>query len=242
VTGVINTIAGSGTLLTLPFFLFAGLPTHIANGTNRVGILGQSAASVWVMRKGIFAQSPSPWFVLLPTVPAGVAGAYVASILPNEVLSGVTGLFLLLLIYPILGNSATWLRQNAESPDYQRKGLLIPLLAVIGFYAGFIQMGSGIFLLTVLVLVGRRPLAHANMLKNLIAFCINLPVLFVYLLQGQVHWEMGLLVLVGQGIGGGIAAKYIENNPKANKITRYLLIGMLLLSAAKLFYDFFTRG
>ncbi len=240
VTGIINTMAGSGSLLTLPFFMFTGLPATIANGTNRVGIVGQSAMTVFVMRRNLRAQAPSPWVPVIPAVIGGILGAYTASIMPPDVLKGIIGFVLLLLLFPILTNSEKWLRHETPHEDYLRKPLLMVLMAVIGFYAGFIQAGSGIFMLTALVLVGGRPLKHANLLKNLITLCINIPALAVYLIQGQVSWPIGLLVLIGQTLGGWIAAKFIGNNPKANTVTRYLLIFMLVLSATKMIYDLFA--
>ncbi len=238
-TGIINTMAGSGSLLTLPFFMFSGLPSTVANGTNRVGILGQSSMTVYVMRQNLREKAPSPWIVLIPSVIGGILGAYVASVMPPDVLKGIIGFVLLLLIFPILSNSEKWLRPDSPHEDFLRKPLLVGLMAVIGFYAGFIQAGSGIFMLTALVLIGGRPLKHANLLKNLITLCINIPAFFVYLIQGQVSWPIGLLVLVGQTLGGWLAAKYIGNNPKANAVTRYLIIFMLVLSASKMIWDFF---
>lgn len=240
VTGIINTMAGSGSLLTLPFFMFSGLPATVANGTNRVGILGQSTVTIFVMRDKLRAQGPSPWLVVIPSVISGILGAYVASIMPPDVLKGIIGIVLLLLIVPILTNSEKWLRRDTPHDDYLRKPLLIFLMSIIGFYAGFIQAGSGIFMLTVLVLIGGRPLQHANFLKNLITLCINIPAFAVYLYQGQVSWAIGLMVLLGQSLGGWVAAKFIGNNSKANIWTRYLLIFMLVLSASKMIWDYFS--
>ena len=237
-TGIINTMAGSGSLLTLPFFMFTGLPATVANGTNRIGIIGQSAMTVGVMRRSLRDNAPSPWPIVVPSVIGGIAGACIASITPPDVLKGIIGIILLLLIIPILTNSEKWLRSETPHADYLRKPLLMVLMVFIGFYAGFIQAGSGIFMLTVLVLIGGRPLKHANLLKNLVTLCINSFAFVIYWLQGQVSWPIGLLVLSGQALGGWVAAKYIGKNEKANAVTRYMLIFMLLLSAAKMIYDF----
>ncbi len=238
VTGIINTLAGSGSLLTLPFFLFTGLPATIANGTNRVGILGQTVMSTTGMRKQFQEKNPSPWIIVVPAVLSGIAGAWFASTRDPEVLKGIMGGFLILMVIPILTNTEKWLRAESTHEDFQRKPLLIFLFTLIGFYCGFIQMGAGIFMITALVLVGGRPLKHANMLKNLINLGINLPAFAIFVWQGQVSWPIGLAVMSGQALGGWIAAKFIENNAKANAFTRYLLIFVLIASAAKMIYDY----
>jgi uncharacterized protein len=237
VTGVINTLAGSGSLLTLPFFIFAGLPATVANGTNRLGILGQSVMSTTGLRKQFQEKNPSPWILAIPAILSGMGGAWFASTRDPEVLKGIMGGVMLLMVVPVLTNTSKWLREQGEHDDYLRKPLLIFLFVVIGFYCGFIQVGSGIFMLTALVLVGGRPLRHANMLKNLINLGINVPAFIIYIIQGQIAWPIGLAMMAGQGLGGWLAAKFIESSPKANAWTRYLLIFTLLLSAGKMLWD-----
>ena len=240
-TGIINTISGSGSLLTLPFFIFAGLPATVANGTNRLGILGQSSISTVVLRKQFSQHSPSPWVVIVPAVIASGFGAYTASLTDPDVLKGITGLLLILLIGPVMSNSQKWLRPANESGDYKRKPLLVFLFVLIGFYGGFIQAGAGIFMLAALVLIGGCSLKHANLLKNLTTLCFNIPAFAIFLWQGQVSWLIGLTMMSGQIVGAWIAAKFISDNPQANIWTRYLLIIMLLVSAAKLIWDFLNE-
>ena len=100
--GVVNTLAGGGSLLTVPLLTFAGLPADVANGTNRVGILIQNSVASWgFWREGVpgFAQAAP---LVVPVVAGAVCGAYGISQLPADSFQRAFGVVMLLLLVPTL--------------------------------------------------------------------------------------------------------------------------------------------
>lgn len=233
-TGFINTLAGSGTLLTLPFFIFLGLPADVANGTNRLGVFAQTLTSSFVLRRQLRHSLKGAWVLILPAVGGAGLGAYIASIVDKEVLEGVIAAVMLLLIYPTVRNTDKWMRTETEAGEYRNKPLLAMIFFVLGVYGGFIQAGTGIFILISIVLVAGRNLTHANVLKNLIVFLFTIPALTIFILQGQVMWEIGIVVMTAQSIGAWFAARFLSKSSKANVMVRYLLILMLVVGAVSM--------
>ncbi len=110
--GIINTLAGSGSLLTLPALLFLGLPAHLANGTNRVGILAQTfVGALTLYRKGHIKVGYDAWYIV-PTILGSGLGAWIALEIPEATMRTVIGVVMLLLLVVILFNYSELLRPD----------------------------------------------------------------------------------------------------------------------------------
>lgn len=229
-TGFVNTLAGSGTLLIAPFFIFLGLPADVANGTNRLGIFAQTMVGSWMLKRQSTLSLKGSEILIIPSIIGSAAGAMVASHLDPKFLEGVIAVVMLLMIYPILYNSDQWMRAENATEEFHRKPLLIFIFTILGFYGGFIQAGAGIFILSAVVLIAKRSLAYANVLKNLIIFLFTIPALAIYIYYDQVNWEIGLVVMVAQSAGAWFAARFIGSSPWANQVVRYMLIAILAVS------------
>lgn len=235
VAGVINTLAGNGSAITLFLLMSFGLPANIANGTNRIGILFQS-----IIATRAFAKSErfkplikESWWIIALAVPGGIAGALFASIIDKDSLKTIIGTLMVLMFFIILIKPKRWLRETDY--DENRKTLLNFILFVaIGFYAGFIQMGMGLFFLAIMVLGAKYSLVDANILKIVITLLVTIPALAIYIYQGQVSWQHGLALAVGQSLGAWFAANFAINHPKANIWIHRLLIIMVLVAVIKL--------
>ncbi|MFM2376031.1 MAG: hypothetical protein RLZZ165_1128 [Bacteroidota bacterium] len=228
--GFINTLAGSGTLLITPFFIFLGLPADVANGTNRLGILAQTMVGSFMLRRQSHTSLKGAEVLILPSMVGSIGGAYLASHLDPKFLEVVIAVVMLLMIFPIARNSAQWMRSENATEEFHRKPLLVLIFFVLGFYGGFIQAGAGIFIMSAIVLIAQRSLRYANVLKNLIIFLFTLPALAIYIYYDQVHWPIGLLVMAAQSVGAGLAVRFLGRSPNANLVVRYLLIGILAVS------------
>ena len=237
-TGFINTLAGSGSLLILPFLIFMGLPATDANATNRVGVLIQTFVSSFAFRQKIIEQFGEIWPMLLSgTIGAGFGASLASAMSPSTmkiVIACVMGIMLLL----VSTNTKKWLRQSDEMPELGKRLAMTILFVAVGFYGGFIQAGVGIFILATLVLLSGFSLQQANVFKNLFTFLITIPAIFIFAIKGQIHWEAGLVLAAGQAVGAWIAAKFASESPKAAKYTHRLLITMLVLSSLKLIWDY----
>jgi len=233
--GFINTLAGSGSIITLPLLIFLGLPANVANGTNRLGALLQTAVSVVTfIKRGKFDLSGSFWLIL-PAVIGSLVGAYIAVDLDVKTMTYTIGAVMVLLLPFILTNRDQWLRKETIEKKAFNKGAIAFIFAAIGVYGGFVQSGVGIFLLSAMVLFANYALVQANVLKNVIVLCYTIPTFFIFMANDQINWELGLLVASGQMIGSWVAARFAMEHSGANKWIRYLLVFMILISAFELF-------
>ena len=122
--------------------------------------------------------------------------------------------------------------------SFKARKLLPLIFGFIGFYAGFIQAGAGIFMLVILHAVWGKSFSELNPLKVFVIFLINIIALIGYALVDQVNWELGISLGVGQVLGAliGVRLNNLKNN--IEPIIRCLLLGLILISIAK-FWNLF---
>ncbi|HMV72649.1 MAG TPA: sulfite exporter TauE/SafE family protein [Pseudomonadales bacterium] len=193
VAGVINTLAGGGSNLTLPALMVLGLPADVANATNRVGVLLQSVAGV----HGFHRYGKLAWHdagaVLLPTLLGGLVGAIVATALPVALLkplllTAMVGMSLLILVRPA---TVAPPEGTEPLPLRGRPGAWVALFAT-GIYGGFVQAGVGFVLIAALAGTLRYDLVRSNALKMLCTGAFTLVALLVFIGNGLVAWLPGL--------------------------------------------------
>jgi uncharacterized membrane protein YfcA len=235
VAGIINTLAGSGSLVTLPMLVALGLPSNVANATNRVGVVVQNIVGVATFqRSGKLNLSNSGWLVAA-SLPGGVAGALVAAQLGEAQMDLVIGVVMLVMLFVILYEPEKWLRQQSAVQEGRPSVWTLLIFVAIGFYGGFIQAGVGVFILSALVLGLNYSLAHANAVKLMIVLVITAAAILVFANQNLIHWGFGLLMAVGQSIGAWLAARFAVTAKDANLWTRRLLIAIIVISIVQFF-------
>lgn len=202
IAGVINTLAGGGSAITVPALILLGVPGTMANATNRVSVFFQCLSGVRVYAKkgvldrGRFLQT------LWPTLGGGFAGAWAASIIPNRIFEplvfGVMLLFSLYLAFKKKGGRGS----SASDGDGAPLGALNwGLLFSAGFYGGFIQTGVGIYLLFVLFGAIGFDLNRANALKMALVLPFTVVALAIFIVNDLVLWAPGLAVAAGSALG-----------------------------------------
>ena len=137
---------------------------------------------------------------------------------------------MLMLLITLITNPKKW----AGATDLQKSHKTIAnwlWIFAIAIYAGFLQMGIGIMILAVLVLVAKYSLRDANIIKLMLAVILVLPAFIVFLINSEIQWVEGITLAIGQGIGGYIGARHILFLPKANLIIKWLLIVILTVSS-----------
>ncbi|MEZ4557928.1 MAG: sulfite exporter TauE/SafE family protein [Caldilineaceae bacterium] len=233
--GIINTLAGSGSLVTLPMLIFLGLPANVANGTNRVGVIMQNIVGITTyQRAGALDVQGSMWYTAAAVL-GSLVGARIAVDLNEQMMNMAIGVVMIIMLVVILSNPKRWLREKSEVAEGRPGVLMLGLFFVIGIYGGFIQAGVGIFLLAALVMGVGYTLTHANAIKLVIVLALSLAAIAVFIINGQVNWWFGLLMAVGQSIGAWLAARFAVNYPNSNVWVRRLLIFIIIVSALKLF-------
>ena len=228
VAGVLNTLAGSGSIITLSLLSFLGLPAHIANGTNRIGLFVQSSASSFkFFKQGELSLKGKFWLFIL-TLLGAVLGVFTATILDVESFELAVGGVFFVLFWVVLFKPQKYIKNSDKVSFY-----LPVIFSVIGFYAGFIQAGAGVFMLALMHAGWGKNFTEFNPLKVFIILLINVLALIGYSLVGQVNWGYGLLLAIGQ-IGGALVGVRLNNLKKnVEPIIRILLLVLILVSVAK---------
>jgi di/tricarboxylate transporter/uncharacterized membrane protein YfcA len=232
--GVVNTLAGGGSVFTLSVLIFFGMPIGLANGTNRLGILAQNFAGAYAFHQnGLLRLKGSLRFVL-PALAGAVVGALAAVDIDQDVMEVVIGLLMTGVLFLVLFNPKHKYRIGSQA---QRLPAWLNALIffAIGFYGGFVQAGIGIVILVALFRGANFTLMRGNALKMLIIFLYTLPVCAIFAFNGQISWGPAIVLALGQMAGTWFTERYAVRHPKANIWVRWVLIAMIAVSILKSF-------
>ena len=230
--GFINTLAGSGSLITLPLLIFMGIPANVANGTNRVGVLFQNIVSVESFRRQKMLDFRGGLILSVPAIIGSVIGARIAVDLDEARMEQAIGVLMVVMLVVILLRPKRWLQGELEKMGERPSIFQLVIFFFIGMYGGFLQAGVGIFLLAGLVLGIGYDLVRANAVKVLVVLAFTVSALVVFMLNDQVDWGIGLLLAVGNSLGAWAAARMAVE--RGANFVRWLLIAVVAISAANL--------
>ena len=230
--GVINTLAGSGSLITLPLLMFMGLPPAVANGTNRIGVIVQNivATGNFIQQKEL--QPKKEWSLIIPTLFGSLLGALIAIEIKEDILNYFIGGLLVVMFFVILLKPTAWIKGQAGQVKTAKSRVVNSIIFFfIGVYGGFIQAGVGLFLLAGLVLGAGYNLIRANAVKVLMVLSFTLVALIVFISAGQIVWMYGLLLAAGNAVGAWFASRNASRIGAKN--IRYILLTIVLFSGLK---------
>ena len=235
VAGIINTLAGGGSLLTLPMLIFLGLPPSIANGTNRIAILIQNFfSSAGFKSKGITTFPFSIWMGISALIGA-VVGAYFGAIyFKDEIFNKILAIVMILVVIYMLFKPKTNLAIDYEKIEGKYFWYLIIAFFFIGIYGGFIQAGTGIFIILALNGIGKISLVKSNAIKAVVVILYTLAALAIYAYNDKINYAIGFTLAIGNSAGAWFASRYSVK--KGDELVRWFLIVMVSAMAVKLFF------
>lgn len=229
VCGWINTLAGSGSLVTLPVLLAMGLPANVANGTNRIAIVLQNAVAVTGFQQKRVLDTRGGLLLSVPTALGAVVGAHIALNLDEQMMRRTIGALMVVMLIVVLVEPKRWLEGRPEGVSRALDWKRALLFFAIGVYGGFIQAGIGIFLLAGLVLGVGYDLVRGNAVKVLIVLAQSVVALLVFGLNGQVIWEIGILMGLGTMPGAWVGAHMAVK--RGAVFVRWVLVTVVVVSA-----------
>jgi hypothetical protein len=232
IAGFINTLAGSGSLVTLPLLIFIGLPVTIANGTNRIAILLQNIAGIKSFNKKKMLDTRGVIYLGIPAVFGSIIGANIAVSLNEDLMRRAIGVIMVVMLFIILLRPKHWLTGELIEIGNRPTLLNILIFFIIGIYGGFIQAGVGIFLLAGLVLGVGYDLVRANAVKVGIVLFFTFFALAVFVAKDQVNWTIGFILAIGNMLGAWIGAKIAVE--RGAEWVRRLLVLVVIISALNL--------
>jgi uncharacterized membrane protein YfcA len=232
--GFVNTMAGGGSMLTLPSLMLLGLPADLANGTNRLCIVSQSVSGVYGFHRAgqLDLRHIAP--VLAPTILGSLVGAQVAAIAPREVLKpALLGTMLVMATVFALRPKAV-AGEKGETPRTLRErpagffGLF-----VAGLYGGFVQAGVGFVLLSVLGGMLRYDLVRANALKLACTLVFGVVALGVFVWHDQIVWLPAVVLAVSTVIGSLVGVRFALKVKQG--ILRWIIFGCVVATCLAAF-------
>ena len=235
IAGFINTLAGSGSLLTLPLLMFLGLPPNVANGTNRIAILLQNIVGVSSFKQQKVLDFKDGIKIGIPAVIGSLIGARIAVNVNDAIMEKAIGGLLILMFFLIILKPNRWLKGHEDQPPAKLIWQVI-IFFFIGVYGGFIQAGVGFFLLGGLVLGAGFELVKANALKVFIVFLYTPFALAIFIINGDVNYVFGFILAIGNMMGAFFGARVAVK--WGAKAVRYFLLLALAFASLKLLIGF----
>ncbi len=233
VAGFINTFAGGGSLISLPFMMFLGLPANVANGTQRIAIFFQNiVGTASFKQQKVFNFKEGIWYSI-PTIFGAIIGASIAVEINEEIMKNIIGALLIFMFFFVILKPDLWLKSKSEFIKTKPTFIQVITLFFVGLYGGFIQAGVGFFLIAALVLGVGFDLVKANAIKLFIVLLYTLFALSIFIFEGLVNYKFGVILAIGNMTGTFIASRYAVN--WGPKFVRYILIIVLLGVSLQIF-------
>lgn len=211
--GTINTIVGSGSLITFPTLIALGYPPLLANVSNNIGLVPGSLSGAYGYRRELSGQAGR----LRTLVPASAVGALAGStlllVLPSDAFDKVVIVLIVLALVLVIAGPTISRRVAArrEAGGHSHEAVtpaLFGLVAAAGVYGGYFGAAQGIILTAVLGIFLNDHLQRLNACKNVLALTVNTVAAVVFIASTAVDWKVVGCIAVGSTIGGQIGAKY----------------------------------
>lgn len=207
--GAVNTIVGSGSLLTFPTLVALGFSPLVANVTNTVGIVPGSISGAIGYRRELEGQRPRALRLGLFSLAGGLAGAVLLLTIPGSFQAVVPWLVLLavgmVIVQPRL---ARWMASRGRQPSAEHGGYLLWAgIFATGVYGGYFGAAQGVLLIGMLGLAIDEHVQRLNALKNVLAAIVNGVAAILFMIYGPVSWGAALILAGGSIVGGQIGAR-----------------------------------
>jgi len=235
--GTINTVVGSGTLITFPTLLAFGVPPVTANVSNNLGLVPGSMAGAWGYRRELSGQRSRVLRLASASIVGALAGAVLLLTLPPGAFEAIVpvliGLGVLLVIFqPRLSG---WVARRAErrgtTLDHHGAWWVWPAVLLAGVYGGYFGAAQGVLLMAILGIGVAETLQRSNATKNVLAAFVNGVAGLLFALVADVDWGIAGLIGIGSVLGGLIGASVGRRLPPLALRVVIVLVGVAALTA-----------
>jgi uncharacterized membrane protein YfcA len=231
--GTINTVVGSGTLITFPVLLAVGYPPVLANVSNTVGLVPGSVSGAIGYRAELAGQRRRLVRLGSASVIGAVLGAAALLLAPESAFQAVVPALIalacvLVVVQPRLSG---WLARRGRAPAGNGGPLLYAGVLGAGVYGGYFGAAQGVLLIALLGLLLDEDLQRVNAAKNVLAGLVNLVAAVVFIAVTDVAWEAAGLVALGAVVGGQVGAKIGRRVPPPVLRGLVVLVGVVAIVA-----------
>ncbi|MEU0938912.1 sulfite exporter TauE/SafE family protein [Embleya sp. NPDC005971] len=230
--GTVNTVVGSGSLLTFPVLLALGYPPVVANVSNTIGLTPGSISGALGYRRELAAQSARLLPLSVAAVLGGVSGGLLLLGLPPGAFRAVVPA--LVLLAALLMAAQPWLSRRLRARRERRAtpeggtgvgAALLSAVFTVSVYGGYFGAAQGVLLLALLATLLDEDLNRLNGLKNLLQALVNLVAAVLFTITAEVAWYPVLLLALGSVAGGRLGALLGRNIPAPALRTLVVAIG-----------------
>ena len=208
--GAINSVAGGGTLITVPTLIWLGVPAINANATSTVALWPGSLSGAWGFRREMQQADRRVYALVVPSLIGGLTGAILLNYTPAELFERLIPILILFATCLFMAQDRLQRRFNLTALHQARSHWLswtMLFQLVVGIYGGYFGAGIGIMMLAALSLMGHTDIHQMNGLKNLLAVVINgTAIVYLVAFTELVVWDDALLLAIGALVGALLAA------------------------------------
>ncbi|AGB40438.1 putative permease [Halobacteroides halobius DSM 5150] len=234
--GFINTLAGGGSLIAMSALIFMGLPSAIANGTNRIAVLVQNIVAVTNFKRKGFFDLKLNLKLAIPAVIGAVFGSSVAITLPEELFNKILAGIMFLVLGVIILNPTKDTENKVEALNLKQQIIAMIAFFFVGIYGGFIQAGVGFMFIVTLSLITDSSLVKINSIKVFVIAAYTISSLVVFITNGKINWLLGIILAVGNSLGAYLGSNFAI--AKGDRWIKVILIVLILAMALRLLINF----
>jgi len=234
--GTINTVVGSGSLVTFPVLLALGYPALLANVSNNVGMVPGGLSGVIGYRRELLGQGRRIRVLAAAAATGGLIGAGLLLVLPSSVFARVVPILILLACALVIVQPALR-RKMVERGERHRGGAPAPLQAGIlatAVYGGYFGAAQGVILLSLLGIFVHDHLQRLNATKNVLAMVTNGAAAVVFVIATPISWPVAGLLAAGTMVGGQLGARVGRRLPPM--VLRVTIVVIGLVAVVKLLW------
>lgn len=243
--GVMNSIAGGGTILTFPALILAGIPQIDANATSTIALLPSALAYTFGYRRNI----PAVWHWIKKFAVVSLLGGLIGGILlvrtPPATFAWLTPFLILLATVLFTAHSffaklfRLEIQRSKSAPGLRWLIGAIFFQFIVSIYGGYFGAGIGILMLATLGMLGLGNIHEMNTVKGVLGFLINVVAAVYFIAHGLIHWPAAAVMSLGSMAGGYSGAHFALRIPQ--RAVRHLITAIGLLLTAVMFVKQFAR-
>ncbi len=227
--GVINTMAGGGSLLSMPLLIFMGLPPNVANATNRLAIFSQNVFGVAGFKSKGVSDFRYGSLLSISAIAGALIGARIAVDINGALFNKILAVVMVTVV--IMTVTGSMKPKGIKEEDTSRRAKAIGFITFffIGIYGGFIQAGVGFLIIAALTSINGFNLVKVNSIKMFVILLYTIGALGVFIYEGKLNWTYGVVLAIGNSTGAWFASRWsVDKGEKAVKI--FLLIAVIGLA------------
>jgi uncharacterized protein len=234
--GTINTVVGSGTLITFPTLLAFGVPPVTANVSNTIGLVPGSISGAIGYRRELTGQRSRVLRLSVASLVGGSAGAVLLLVLPADAFETIVPVLILLGLVLVVFQPriSAWVARRHDATGGLPAGgawWVWPGVLVTGVYGGYFGAAQGVLLMAVLGIGIAESLQRLNAVKNVLAAIVNAVAGLIFAIVADVDWWIVLLIGIGSVIGGQLGASVGRRLPPLGLRIAIVVVGTVALAA-----------